>query len=101
MMESYLLAALVESIEENLQDQLAILGSQAGLHCTARLISGLSAPAVAQRIQKKGFVIRELSEYELAKTIPEERSNGLIFGFACAPPDDIVKAVQGIRSCFR
>ena len=94
-------AALVQSNEETISEHLEIVGSDAGLHCTARLIDGQSASRIAEKIQSKGFVVRHLWEYELIDTPPHERSEGLVFGFACAPPTRICAAIKSIRSCFQ
>ena len=56
--------AFVETIEEFLGDHLEIVGSDAGLHCTARLRDDGNAKVIAERIRSKGVVIRDISEYE-------------------------------------
>ena len=92
--------ALVESIDEYLHDKLEIVGSDAGLHCTARLPGGTPAAAVAARIADRGIVMRDLEEYELPGTPDAEKTNGLIFGFACGTPAQIRTAIRNIRDCF-
>ncbi len=91
---------LVDSIESKLGDKLRIVGSDAGLHCTARLLSNQRASLVADRIREAGVTIRDISEYECVMTHPEERTNGLVFGFACATPGQIQSAVRTIIDCF-
>ena len=95
----------VEEIAKRLPDILTVLGSQAGLHCTAMLNSsriGASKKAsksdvvVAQKLEKAGVIARPLSNYYLPETPPSKRKSGLVFGFACAPPRQIVAAVKKI-----
>lgn len=92
--------ALVDALDEYLGDQLQIVGSDAGLHCTARLPQNQDAAVIAQRIREQRVAIRDISEYEIAGTALNERTNGLIFGFACAPPAKIRSAVRTIMECF-
>ena len=92
--------AFVETIEELLGDQLEIVGSDAGLHCTARIRGGEDATEIARRITQKGVVIRDIGEYECQATPDEEHTNALIFGFACASPAKIRSAVRTIVDCF-
>jgi GntR family transcriptional regulator/MocR family aminotransferase len=92
--------AFVESIQTHLADKLEIVGADAGLHCTARVRGGVAAGKIATRIRQRGVIIRDLGEYESTETRARERSNGLIFGFACSPPAQIRSAIRTIVGCF-
>ena len=91
---------LVDSIEEHLHGKLQIVGSDAGLHCTARMLTNENAAVVAEKIRRRGVVIRDLSEYEIPTTAAAEKTNGLIFGFASSTPSQIRAATRSIIDCF-
>jgi len=93
----------VESVSELLDDKLEIVGSDAGLHCTAFLNTQEKDTDVAKRISDAGVIIRSLSDYCVAEPGTKTDStvrNGLIFGFACAKPTQIRNAVKRIVGCF-
>lgn len=92
--------ALVDAVGSALSGKLEIVGSDAGLHCTARLLTGENAAVVADRIRRKGVVIRDISEYEYGNTPLDEKTSGLLFGFACATPGQIRCAVRTMIDCF-
>jgi len=92
--------ALVESIAIHLSDKLQIVGSDAGLHCTAQLLNGQNPEVLANRIRENGIAIRDIGQYEFEETRDDERTNGLLFGFACATPGQIRSAVRSIVECF-
>ena len=91
--------ALVDSIEEHLAHKLQIVGSDAGLHCTARILGNQSDIAIAKRVRCRGIAMRALSECLLEKPQAAKRVkgyNGLVFGFACSTPAAIRKAIREI-----
>ena len=88
---------LVESFERHLVGKLQIIGADAGLHCTARVLTNHHDSTLADRIEAMGIVIRKLSAYSHSK---RSAHNGLIFGFACATPSQIENAVKQIATVF-
>jgi GntR family transcriptional regulator/MocR family aminotransferase len=89
--------ALVESFERHLAGKLQIIGADAGLHCTARVLTKHNDTTLADRIEAMGIVIRKLSAYSISK---RKVPNGLIFGFACATPHQIEQAVEQVATVF-
>jgi GntR family transcriptional regulator/MocR family aminotransferase len=88
---------LVESFERHLAGRLQIIGANAGLHCTARILTKHKDTTLADRIEALGIVIRKLSAYSHSK---QNVHNGLIFGFACATPNQIEQAVEQVATVF-
>ncbi len=103
--------AFVDSVEEHLSGKLQIIGSDAGLHCTARILNQQTDIELARRIKSRGFAMRALSECLLETPTKEKNSkggknsksgkpsaryNGLVFGFACSAPLEIKEAVREI-----
>ena len=93
--------ALVESIELHLADKLKIIGADAGLHATARLVESYSDEEICERATESGIVVKALSDYDMKKTATKPSSeNGLIFGFACSTPKQIRSAIKKLASLF-
>lgn len=84
----------VGSVETHLSDRLQIIGSQAGLHCAAVLKTGQSDQAASKKLEANGIISRSLSNYYMPTTKESDRVGGLIFGFACATPKQIVSAIK-------
>jgi GntR family transcriptional regulator/MocR family aminotransferase len=94
--------ALVEGIEQHLADQLQIVGSDAGLHCTARLMDGSSDRVWACRARQNGILVRAVSEFLIPQTSPPiPVPHGLVFGFASSTPGQIRYAIRRLQSLFR
>ena len=89
--------ALIDSIEQHLGDKLQIIGADAGLHATARVLTKHNDSTLARRIDSLGVVIRNLSAYSYSK---KNSHNGLIFGFACATPKQLKHAVVKVATVF-
>lgn len=89
--------ALVESLNLQLGGKLQIIGADAGLHCTARILTKHKDTTLAERIGALGIVIRNLSAYSFSK---QRQHNGLMFGFACAPPQQLQQAVKQVATVF-
>lgn len=89
--------SLVESIEKHLDGKLQIVGAEAGLHLTARVLTKHKDSTLARRIESLGYVIRNLSEYSM---LDRRNDNGLVFGFACATSHQLRQAVASIASVF-
>ena len=93
--------ALVESVEMHLPHVLQVVGADAGLHCTARLDQRFCDKLISRRASETGIIIKSLSDYFVSTTSGKKSGlNGLIFGFASAPPAEIRAAIQKITRLF-
>lgn len=86
-------SVLVEELESKLSDRLTIMGSKAGLHCTALLKSKKSDYRVVEELSRAGIISRSLSDYYLKASPRSSRLKGLVLGFACATPAQIRKTI--------
>lgn len=84
----------VDTLEAKLSHKLTIVGSQAGLHCTALLKSKKSDSRVVEELYQAGIITRALSDYYAPNTEVGPRLKGLVFGFACATPNQIRKCLS-------
>lgn len=89
--------ALVESISQHLGGKLEIIGSEAGLHCAARILTRHKDTKLVQRIEQLGIQVDALSRMSFTAN-PDH--NGLIFGFASGTVRDIKARVRKIASVF-
>lgn len=95
------LTTLVEGIEQHLSDRLQIIGSDAGLHCTARLMDGSSDREIARRAAETGIQLRALSEFLVPQTSSQAHNpNGLVLGFACSTPGQIKYGIRKLQTLF-
>jgi GntR family transcriptional regulator/MocR family aminotransferase len=93
--------ALIGSVKEHLDHILQVIGADAGLHCTARLDPRFCDKQIARRALEMGVIIKPLSDYFVsAKSGKKLGWNGLIFGFATAPPAEIRAAIKKISHLF-
>ena len=60
----------VAEIQKHLVDQLTVVGSAAGLHCTTILKTKTPDVEIAKRLEKRGIIARPLSEYSRRKPGP-------------------------------
>ncbi len=84
--------ALVQAIEKHATDRLELFGDEAGLHCSALFLGDADDEAVADRLADHKITAPALSSYYLKRE--RASSNGLVLGFASAPPDRIRAAVR-------
>ena len=87
--------AFVESAEKHLGHWLEVVGSDAGLHCTARLADGLDQKRVRDAVRAAGIEVASLAEHDLAPG--RGGPQGLIFGFACGTVPKIQASVRKLR----
>jgi DNA-binding transcriptional MocR family regulator len=52
----------------------------------------------ARQLEDIGIIARPLSHYYLPGTPKSKKTNGLVFGFACSTPKQIVSAVKKMAS---
>ncbi|MFN3193087.1 MAG: PLP-dependent aminotransferase family protein [Aureliella sp.] len=90
----------IDAIESNLSDKLAIIGSMAGLHCTALLKQRRSDKNVVKKLAEIGIIARALSSYYTPETAKQDQLNGLVMGFASSTPSQIRKRLQLASGCF-
>ncbi len=88
---------LVESIEQNLGLLLRIVGSDAGLHCTALWRDNRADEPIVERAGKNGIVLKAVSRFFYTNSSPRLR-NGLIFGFASATPGQIKSGIRRLTA---
>jgi GntR family transcriptional regulator/MocR family aminotransferase len=86
----------VAEIQKHLADQLTVVGSSAGLHCTTILKTKTPDVDVAQRLEERGIIARPLSGYYAPGTWSRHKQNGLVLGFACVPPAIIRKKIKDV-----
>ncbi len=86
----------VEELSERLGKRLQIIGSQAGLHCTALLKSKKTDIRAEQELAAAGILVRSLSAYYCSSTPRAKRQKGLVFGFACATPAQIRRGLAKV-----
>lgn len=91
--------ALVESVTDRLGHVMQIIGADAGLHCTARLVDRLDDKQVSEKAAELGVIVKALSDY-FVTTKRSAKTNGLIFGFACSTPTQICTAIRKIAPIF-
>lgn len=93
---------LVENIQTHLSEYLEIVGSDAGLHCAARLKIDFSDRELAESAAQLGIHLKPISEYiyDLSKTSQTQQINGLVFGFACSTPREIRSAIRKLCHVF-
>lgn len=89
--------ALVESISQHLGGKLEIIGSEAGLHCSARILTRHKDTKLVQRIEHLGIQVDALSRMSITAN-PDH--NGLIFGFASGTAREIKARIRKIASVF-
>jgi GntR family transcriptional regulator/MocR family aminotransferase len=82
----------VDALARHLPDRLQLLGSRAGLHCTALLNRKAADHRIARKLEQIGIVTRPLSAYYMPES--ENKLNGLALGFACANPTQLRKAIR-------
>jgi DNA-binding transcriptional MocR family regulator len=69
-------------------------GSQAGLHLAAKIDAEQSDIKLAEQLEQIGIISRSLSHYYIPQTRTTHKINGLVLGFACATPRQIVAATR-------
>lgn len=89
---------LVKGIELYLSNHLEVIGSDAGLHCSARLLKRKDDRLLSRRIAECGVVAPALSEYALGEKSRSTCPPGLIFGFACCKPPEIRASLKKIQN---
>jgi len=114
-------AALVEELEKRLNDELEIIGCDAGLHCATLLRpSGfrnrVSDHEIVDELKKLKIVARPLSSYYVSEKSAVQKSTsktksprlredskpkqGLVFGFACATPGKIRRRMKDVAEAI-
>ncbi len=88
----------IDEVEKRIPSRYTIRGSQAGLHCAAILNDNQSDVEAARQLEDIGIIARPLSHYYLPGTPKSKKTNGLVFGFACSTPKQIVSAVKKMAS---
>lgn len=84
----------VNELQSKLGEHLKIIGSPAGLHCTALFRRKRSDVAFVKALEAKGITARPLSTYYDAETPANEKQQGLVFGFASANPAQIRRGIH-------
>ncbi|MEM7479463.1 MAG: PLP-dependent aminotransferase family protein, partial [Planctomycetota bacterium] len=92
--------AFVEAVESDLSEHLKIIGSMAGLHCTALLRQRRSDKHLVKNLAEHGIITRALSTFYTAATDKLDHLNGLVMGFASATPSQIRKSLKLAAKCF-
>ena len=90
----------VAEIEKQLGDKLEVIGCPAGLHCTTILKTGQQDTKLVKLLDEIGIIARPLSGYYLPETKGRDHRNGLVFGFASAPPNVIRRRVRQMAELF-
>ncbi|MEM7203714.1 MAG: PLP-dependent aminotransferase family protein [Planctomycetota bacterium] len=89
--------AFVESAQRHLSEWLEIVGSDAGLHCTARLAEGLEQAETCAALVGAGIQVVSLADYTIPCAKEHTPPHGLVFGFACGNVAKIRRAVGDTR----
>jgi GntR family transcriptional regulator/MocR family aminotransferase len=89
--------ALVDALRRELGDILDVVVPEAGMHLVAWLPSGMSGQAVARLAAAHGLYLMPISQLSLR---PLQR-DGLMLGFAGAPPAELQAGVQTLVLALR
>lgn len=76
-----------------LPDTVSMQGTQSGFHTVAHLLPRIDAQQVVEQAARKGIVLAPLSRYCLTPIA----QNGLVFGFGCAPPEELRRGIEIVR----
>ena len=88
--------ALVEAIQEQMPDQLQLIGTDTGMHLTAFLPEGADDVEFTRRAAAAGISVRPLSICYLKPP----RRGGLILGYGGATPAQIREGVRILKRLF-
>ena len=84
---------LVRFLQDNLADQATISGTGGGLNFMLGLPAEINDAKLSDRLAAKGIVAHPIHDYYLHQSARHEnRLNGLVMGFACAPEAQLEKA---------
>ena len=87
---------LLEAIHKDLNDQLEVIGTEAGMQLAALLPAGVDDVAVSIKAAQKGISARPLS---ICYTNPPARG-GLILGYGGANVHELREAVRRLKMCM-
>ncbi|HZW13102.1 MAG TPA: PLP-dependent aminotransferase family protein [Noviherbaspirillum sp.] len=95
-------AALLDALEQNLQDEFILGRADAGLHLSVTFRRQLKDSEVSRAALDKGIEVRPLSQFYVGRDATggaddKSRTNGLLLGFAAIPPEDIRRGVKTLR----
>lgn len=82
------------AVQKHMASRVELLGGKAGLHCAALLKGKKADRLAAKALDQVGVVANPLSSYYLKQSTTKKQLNGLVFGFACATPSQLRKAVR-------
>ncbi|MFC3653611.1 PLP-dependent aminotransferase family protein [Dyella humi] len=88
--------ALLEAIDQYMDDKLEVIGTHAGMQLTALLPRGIDDVALSIKTAKLGISTRPLS---ICYAKPPKRG-GVILGYSGASILEIADGIRRLRSCF-
>jgi GntR family transcriptional regulator / MocR family aminotransferase len=89
--------ALLRGLAQYCGDQVGVHNSDAGLHVTVLLRNGVDDEDLAVRLGRRGVAMLPLSTSYLGPT----RRQGLLLGFGCAPPQQLLEATRVLGDVLR
>ena len=91
--------AFVCAVNDFLSDKIRLVGSDAGLHCTAEFLhpNGKSDVAVSKRLQGIGISSCPLSPHFFPGTPGKQITQGLLLGFAVSHPRVTANALKRLK----
>jgi GntR family transcriptional regulator / MocR family aminotransferase len=87
-------ATLVDCLYAEFGEKIEVHGSEAGMYLTVTLPEGIRDTEVVERAAKIGLWMGALSPSYLGKHV----RHGLVLGFGSTAPEQIPRAVRGLRS---
>lgn len=88
--------ALLNAIQDELNDVIDIGSSNAGLHLVARLPEGIDDRAVSDHLAEHGIIALPLSFYS-NRSLDQ---GGLLLGYGCVSEEEIYEGVQRMSDAF-
>lgn len=89
--------ALIDALRQEMSDILDITVPEAGIHLAAWLPSNRNTREIAQQAAMCGLYIQPISRFSLQ---PLQR-DGLLFGFACASPEELRAGVHRLALALK
>ena len=91
----------VDEVQKHLKEEMTLIGSAAGLHCTTKLnIQGCDVD-FCKEFESAGILVRPLSNYYTDRTPNRQRINGFVFGFACSTPSQTRRRMREVAQIVK
>lgn len=89
-------ATLIEALQQNLSQEIRILGGQSGMHLVIVFLDDIDDQKLVIAFNQAGFAATPLSQHYLSNPL-----NGLVLGFGSASYDEIEAGVQVLKSLIK